>query len=148
MSIRPTRLGHVVLRVRDVKRSERFYTDILGLESKGWIDDKAVFLRSDPTIDHDLALFEVGEDAPVPEDGGVGLYHFAYELESFDDLQEAYETVLENDVDIAGYGDHGDTKGLYLRDPDGNEVELYAVIPGSEVMALEQMLEEGFPPPT
>ena len=148
MAIRPTRLGHLVLRVRNVDRAEEFYGGILGLEVKGRIEDKMVFFRSNPDVDHDLAIMAIGEGAPGPNSEGVGLYHFAYELGSFGELQDAYRTVVENNVRIAGYGDHGDTKGLYIFDPDGNEIELYALAPGSEDLKLESMLKDGIEAPS
>lgn len=148
MGIKPTRLGHLVLRVRNIDSSEEFYGRILGLEVKGRGGDKMVFFRSNPEVDHDLAVMEIGEDAPGPDSNGVGLYHFAYELGSFEDLRDAYGTVVENNVKIAGYGDHGDTKGLYIFDPDGNEIELYALAPGSEDLKLESMLKDGIGAPT
>ena len=111
MAIKPTRLGHLVLRVRNVKRSVEFYGGILGLEVKEPAGDKMVFFRSNTEVDHDLAVMEIGEEASGPDSNGVGLYHFAYELGSFEELQDAYRTVLDNNVRIAGYGDHGDTKG-------------------------------------
>ena len=143
MKISPTRLGHIVLRVRNLNRSEEFYSGILGLEVKGRHEDKMVFLRSNPDVDHDLALVAIGDQAPGPEANRVGLYHFAYEFGSIDELRTAYRLVLDNRVRIAGYGDHGDTKGLYILDPDGNEVELYALVPGSESLSLESLLKEG-----
>ena len=148
MAIKPTRLGHLVLRVRNVKKSKEFYGGVLGLEVKEPAGDKMVFFRSNPEVDHDLAVMEIGEEASGPDSNGVGLYHFAYELGSFEELREAYRTVLDNDVRIAGYGDHGDTKGLYIFDPDGNEIELYAIAPGSEELKLESMLKEGVGAPS
>ena len=143
MKISPTRLGHIVLRVRNLNRSEEFYSGTLGLEVKGRHEDKMVFLRSNPDVDHDLALVAIGEQAPGPEANRVGLYHFAYEFGSIDELRTAYRLVVDNRVRIAGYGDHGDTKGLYILDPDGNEVELYALVPESESLSLESLLKEG-----
>ena len=143
MKISPTRLGHIVLRVRNLNRSEEFYSGILGLEVKGRHEDKMVFLRSNPDVDHDLALVAIGDQAPGPEANRVGLYHFAYEFGSIDELRTAYRLVVDNSISIAGYGDHGDTKGLYILDPDGNEVELYALVPGSESLSLESLLKEG-----
>ena len=101
-----------------------------------------VFFRSNPDVDHDLALMEIGEEASGPDSESVGLYHFAYELGSLEDLQEAYRVVVEKGISIAGYGDHGDTKGLYIFDPDGNEIELYAVAPGTESTPLKTLLED------
>ena len=94
MKISPTRLGHVVLRVRNINRSEAFYSGILGLEVKGRHEDKMVFLRSNPDVDHDLALVAIGEEAPGPDANSVGLYHFAYELGSFEELRDAYQLVV------------------------------------------------------
>lgn len=148
MAIKPTRLGHLVLRVRNVDRSEEFYGGILGLEVKGRAGDDMVFFRSHPDVDHDLAVMAVGDGASGPDRKGVGLYHFAYELGSFEELQEAYRTVIDNNVRIAGYGDHGDTKGLYIFDPDGHEIELYALVPGSEELKLESMLKDGVGAPS
>ena len=87
MAIKPTRLGHLVLRVRNVKKSKEFYGSILGLEVKEPAGDKMVFFRSNPEVDHDLAVMEIGEEASGPDSNGVGLYHFAYELGSFEELR-------------------------------------------------------------
>ena len=140
--IKIKRLGHLVIRVRNVKRSEEFYSNVLGLEVKGRYDDKMVFFRSNHEVDHDLAIMGIGDDAPGPEATRVGLYHFAYELDSLDDLREAYSSIKEKGVSIAGFGDHGDTKGLYIFDPDGNEIELYAIAPQHEGTPLETLLTE------
>jgi len=137
--IKPVRLGHLVLRVRNVIRSEKFYRNILGLEVRNRLENGMVFFRSNEEIDHDLAIMQVGDDAPGPSSAAVGLYHFAYELSSFKELEEAYQIIQENGVLIAGFGDHGDTKSLYILDPDGNEVELYALAPGQEEIALKDL---------
>lgn len=148
MAIKPTRLGHLVLRVRNVERSEEFYRGVLGLEVKARAGDNMVLFRSNPDVDHDLAVTGIGEEAPGPDANRVGLYHFAYEFGSFEELQEVYQTVVDNEVRIAGFGDHGDIKGLYIFDPDDNEIELYALVPGSEDMKLESMLKEGVVQPS
>ena len=122
--IKPQRLGHLVLRVRDLKRSEEFYNKILGLKVTGRAGDMMTFFSS--TDDHhDLAITKLGEDAPGPDPNRVGLYHFAYQLGSLDELKEAYRFLGEKGVKIAGMGDHGQTKSLYFFDPDGNEIEVY-----------------------
>ena len=141
--IKPRRLGHLVLRVRDIERSEKFYSQVLGLEVKGREGDMMAFFRSNKDVDHDLAIMKIADDAPGPEPTRVGLYHFAYELGSFDELTEASRTVKDAGVRIAGYGDHGDTKGLYILDPDGNEIELYAEAPEHESTPLEELLTKG-----
>jgi len=120
--IKPKMLGHLVIRVRDAQRSEDFYTKVLGLEVRGRArGGKMRFFTSNPEIDHEIAVAEIGEDAVGPFPDQVGLYHMAWELADMDELKDAYQVVLDNNVDIAGFGDHGVTKGLYIRDPDGIE---------------------------
>ena len=143
--IKPTRLGHVVLRVRDLKRSEEFYTKFLGLEVKGRGGDRIVFFRSNEDTDHDLAISNVGAGAPGPEATRVGMYHFAYEFESIEDIKEAYRLTQEMDIRIAGFGDHGEIKGLYILDPDGIEIELCTFAPEYKDTPLEQLLTQGEP---
>jgi catechol-2,3-dioxygenase len=142
--IKPKMLGHLVIRVRDAKRSEDFYHDVLGLEvrNRTW-GGKMVFLTSNPEIDHEIALAELGPNAVGPFPDQVGLYHMAWELADMDELKDAYQVVLDNKVDIAGFGDHGETKGLYIRDPDGIEIELFADAPEFEKTPLEAILTGG-----
>ena len=145
--IKPKRLGHLVLRVRDIERSEEFYSQVLGLEVKGRGGDTMVFFRSNRDVDHDLAIAKIADDAPGPEQGRVGLYHFAYELGSIDEIKDAYRILTDRGVRIAGFGDHGEIKGLYLLDPDDNEVELYAFAPEVEKTPLEEILVESLGQP-
>jgi len=119
--IKPRNLGHLVIRVRDLKISEEFYTKFMGLEVSGRGGDSMVFFRSNDSVHHDLAIAKLDGDAPGPEQDRVGLYHFAYEFESFDEIREAYRLTQELGVRIAGFGDHGESKGLYILDPDGIE---------------------------
>ncbi|MDA0264837.1 MAG: VOC family protein [Chloroflexi bacterium] len=139
--IKPRMLGHLVIRVRDAQRSEDFYTKVLGLEVRNRTrDGKMRFFTSNPEIDHELAVAELGLDAAAPDPTQVGLYHMAWELAGMDELKDAYQVVVDNHVDIAGFGNHGDTKGLYIRDPDGIEIELYAFAPEYESTPLEEIL--------
>ena len=126
---RPKRLGHLVLRVRELERSEQFYTDTLGLEVTGRIPDRMVFMGAGPHSSHELALVAVGPDAPGPEKDRVGLYHFAWEMESYDQLRKLYRELKQKDISIAGIGDHGISMGVYFFDPDGNEIEVFYELP-------------------
>ena len=142
--IKPRMLGHLVIRVRDAQRSEDFYTKILGLEVRNRTrGGKMRFFTSNPEIDHELAVAEIGDEAVGPISEHIGLYHMAWELADMDELKDAYQVVLDNDVDVAGFGDHGATKGLYIRDPDGIEIELYAYAPDFEKTPLQELLKGG-----
>ena len=139
--IKPKMLGHIVIRVRDAQRSEDFYTKVLGLEVRNRTrGGKMRFFTSNPDIDHEIAVAEIGEDAVGPFPDQVGLYHMAWELADMDELKDAYQVVLDNNVEIAGFGDHGVTKGLYIRDPDGIEIELFVDAPEFEKTPLQETL--------
>jgi catechol-2,3-dioxygenase len=126
-------LGHVVLYVRDVARSVRFYRDLLGwrqLELGGQAMPVAMF--SGGRTHHELLLIEVGEGAaPIPSGRRLGLYHFGLKVgDSDEELREVLARLLEEQVPIVGTADHGMTHSLYITDPDGNEIELYIDVPG------------------
>ena len=114
-------IGHVHLKVRDVERATAFYTDVFDL-AVGDRYDRFVFLTFGEHH-HDVALQEVGHDAPGPE-GGVGLYHAAIEVESRADLEAVYTTLCGRGVTVSPV-DHGISKALYFTDPDGNGLEAY-----------------------
>ena len=133
-----------MIRVRDAKRSEDFYHDVLGLEVRNRTrGGNMVFLSSNPEIDHEIALAELGPNAVGPFPDQVGLYHMAWELADMDELKDAYQVVLDYKVDIVGFGDHGETKGLYIRDPDGIEIELFTNAPEFEKTPLKENLTGG-----
>ena len=117
--IKPSRLGHLVIRVRDLERSQEFYTQVLGLEVKGRGGDRMVFFRSNPDVDHDLAIMKIGSDAAPPDPDRVGLYHFAYELGSIEELTDAYQVVQEKGVRVAGFGDLKEVDGLWVPEDFG-----------------------------
>lgn len=119
-------LNHAVLWVRDARRSAAFYQDVLGFVAVH-ATSKSVFLRAPESAnDHDLGVFEVGEAAgPVP---GVGLYHLAWEVPTLADLR-SYAAKLAEAGALVGATDHGTTKGLYAKDPDGLEFEVCWLVP-------------------
>lgn len=127
--VKPKRLGHLVLRVRDLARSEQFYTDVLDLGVTARVGDAMVFLSAAGNSSHELALMAIGDESPGPQPDRVGLYHFAWEMGSFDDLQKIYQELRAKKVDIVGKGDHGISLGVYFLDPDGNEIEVFYELP-------------------
>ena len=86
--IKPRMLGHVVIRVRDAQRSENFYTKVLGLEVRNRTrGGKMRFFTSNPEIDHELAVAEIGEEAVGPFPEHIGMYHMAWELANMDEIK-------------------------------------------------------------
>ena len=125
-----TRLNHAVLFVRDAARSADFYSRVFGfVKVAEEMGGAAIFMRAAETSNHhDLGLFSVGPDAPGPRRGGVGLYHLAWEVPSIRALAAAAEA-LQGEGALTGASDHGVSKSLYGRDPDGNEFELMWAVP-------------------
>lgn len=128
------RLNHAVLYVRDVRRSVDFYSNVLGFQAVSMLPQGfsgAAFLQAPgSTNDHDLGLFEIGE-AAAPSPAGrraVGLYHLAWEVDTLADL-ERIAVALSEAGGLVGASDHGTTKSLYGKDPDGLEFEVVWLIP-------------------
>ncbi|MDE3076971.1 MAG: VOC family protein [Chloroflexota bacterium] len=121
-------LGHIVLYVRDVERSRRFYGEVLGWHEIGpsYRGSSAAAFSSGRTH-HELLLIEVGPDAtPIPQGRRVGLYHIGLKVgETDEELREMINRLMEYDVTIVGASDHTVTHSLYILDPDGNEIELF-----------------------
>lgn len=127
---RPKKLGHLVLKVRDIQKSVKFYTEIVGLEVSDWIEDKMVFLRCGEDH-HDLGLFQLPPDAADnggSGDNAPGLEHLSYEVEDYAVIKRTVSFLQKNGVEIVrGPGKHGPGENIFLvfRDPDGNYVEYY-----------------------
>lgn len=117
------KLGHVHIKVSDLKRAVEFYTKLLGFKVTERVGNHYVFLTFGKAH-HDLALQNVGPDAPKPEPHTIGLYHAAYELESEDELKRLYEKLNQAKTEVYPV-DHGISKALYFSDPDGNGIEVY-----------------------
>jgi catechol-2,3-dioxygenase len=130
MPVTITRLNHAVLFVRDVDRAAEFYRSVFGFEEmERPTGMRAAFMRSPIGGNHhDLGLFEVGADAPRPPRGSVGLYHLAWEVPTIEDLVAAARELSAAGA-MTGASDHGVSKSLYGRDPDGNEFEVMWQVP-------------------
>jgi len=115
----PKQLGHIALRVRDVDRAVQFYSDVLGLtvRNKG----RVAFLGAREDASHEIALFPLPADAPVPEPNRVGLYHMAWEMASFAELEALHRRLQQSGARIVGYSDQ--QCNVMFLDPDGNELE-------------------------
>lgn len=124
-----TRLNHAVLYVSDLDRSVEFYKTAFGFEEIDRAGGRMAFLRAAGTENHhDLGLMAVGADAPTPPHGATGLYHLAWEVATIDDLAESAAALAGMDA-LVGMSDHGVSKSLYGKDPDGIEFELMWRVP-------------------
>lgn len=125
-------LNHAVLWIRDLDRSVAFYRDVLGMEVVEQHAGRAAFLRARGSgRHHSLGLFAIGADAaPVaPAPGGqVALYHLAWQVDSITDLAEIHDRLAAAGA-LVGASDHGVSKSLYARDPDGLEFEVMFALP-------------------
>jgi len=118
-------VGHIHLKVADLDRSLAFYRDVLGLEVQQRWANQAAFLSAGG-YHHHVALntWESAGGAPPPR-GSTGLYHAAFLYPTRRALAVAVHRLLAAGVPLDGAADHGVSEAVYLRDPDGNGVELY-----------------------
>jgi len=135
---RINKVGHVVLNVKDVEASAKFYTEALGMEVMRLREGNAAFL-SFGTQHHDIALFKATEDAEM---GALGLNHIAFQIEGGEtELRQLYGRLVQHGAKVDYTTDHGITHSVYFFDPDGNRLEIF-----SEVMdpdAGRQYMREG-----
>jgi len=119
------RIGHVHLKVADLERALDFYCGVLGFElTQRWGED-AAFISAGGYHHHiGLNTWESRGGSP-PAPGSTGLYHFAILYPNRRELAEALRRLLDAGVPLQGASDHGVSEALYLRDPDGNGIELY-----------------------
>lgn len=118
-------LGHIVLKVRDLKRSVPFYRDVLGFKEVARYGSKMVFFSLGENH-HDLALAEIGSSASMPNSNSVGLYHAAFKVgDSLQELKWFKDRLEWHGVRIIGMSDHQVSQSIYISDPDGIEIEIY-----------------------
>lgn len=132
-----TRLNHAVLFVRDLEASVAFYRDMLQfapIEDLAGLTGAAFLRAPGSSNDHDLGLFEVGSAAGASGAGRstVGLYHLAWEVDTLDEMARIAGS-LQSAGALTGASDHGTTKALYARDPDGLEFEVSWLVPADRI---------------
>ena len=118
-------IGHVHLKVADLERALVFYRDVLGFELTQRYGDEAAFLSAGG-YHHHIGL-NTGESAggKPPPSSTTGLYHLAIAYPTRAELADALRRLIRAAIPLDGASDHGVSEALYLRDPDGNGVELY-----------------------
>ncbi len=145
-------LGHVVLYVRDLKQSVKFYADVLGWRQifphKERVGMSPIAVFSSGRTHHELLLIEVGSHAaPLPPNPRVGLYHIGLKIgDSDNELREAKARLEQAGVPITGASDHTVSHSLYIADPDGNEIELYIDVPGVDWHTDPSLVLSGIKP--
>ena len=130
-----TRLNHAVLYVRDLERTVAFYREALGFRVKVEIPGQAAFLQAEAsTNDHDLGVFALGSTAgdSAAGRGTVGLYHLAWEVDTLEELERIQGELAGRNA-LVGATDHGTTKALYGKDPDGLEFEVCWLVPADRL---------------
>jgi len=119
------KLGHVVLKVRDLERSEAFYTSVVGLQVTGRLPGRMVFFSVPGNQDsHDLALWKVGPEAAPAQARQVGLFHVAWQVDRPEDLEAFHARLVREGVSVRGTVDHGANLSVYFDDPDGHMLEM------------------------
>jgi catechol 2,3-dioxygenase len=127
-----TRIGHVHLKVSDLERAVAFYRDALGFALTQRYGDSAVFMSAGGYHHHlGLNTWESRGGSPPPA-GTTGLYHFAILYPDRNELARALKRLIDHGVPIDGASDHGVSEAIYLRDPDGNGIEIYRDRPQQE----------------
>ena len=128
-ALRPKGWGHAVLKVRNLRRSERFYTEVIGFHVVG--RRTGMSFLSLGGEHHDIALYEAGPMARMPGAGSLGVVHLAFAMEDENALRRYYAH-LRGKAQILGAVDHIVSRSFYIADPDGYILELYANAPMEE----------------
>src|SRR2546421_6326449 len=126
MAIRVRNVGHVVLKVRDIERSARFYRDVLGLKevARGEFGRPMAFFSTGDNH-HDVAVMEMGPDAPAPPPEGTGLYHVALPVGTTPEELRAARAHLEaHGIAKMRVRDPLGSQSIYLHEPGGNMIQL------------------------
>jgi len=125
-------IGHVHLKVAEIDRALAFYRDVLGFEVMQRLGDSAAFISAGGYHHHlGLNTWESRGGSPPPP-GATGLYHVAIRYPDRCTLGDALRRLVDAGIPLDGATDHGVSEALYLRDPDGNGVELYRDRPSEE----------------
>jgi len=132
MAHKDTTVGHIHLTVSDLDRSLAFYCDLLGFEISARYGDSAVFLSAGGYHHHIGLNTWAGKSATPAPKGHTGMYHVAFLYPSRKELAKVLQKLIDAKYSPDGLADHGVSEAIYLRDPDGNGVELYVDRPRKE----------------
>ncbi len=125
--IKPQRIGHLIIGVRNLERAKAFYHGVLGLDITLELKEPPMVLFASSSRDHhEIGCLELGENAEAPRPGQIGVHHIAFRMANEQDLIEAYQRLRAAKVPVECTVDHGLTHSVYLTDPDGYTIEFYA----------------------
>lgn len=127
-----TTVGHIHLTVADLDRALLFYRDLLGFEISARYGDSAVFLSAGGYHHHIGLNTWSGSGATPPPQGHTGMYHVAFLYPNRKELARVLKHLIDAGYPIDGTADHGVSEAIYMKDPDGNGVEIYCDRPKSE----------------
>jgi catechol 2,3-dioxygenase len=116
--------------MRDLEKAKAFYRDFLGMKI-GNESERGIFFRFDD-YHHDIAIFKTGDDAELPQANQVGLVHVALVTDGLETVKYYYDRAKAFGVEIVGTNNHAITNSLYIKDPEGNTIEIYAEVPTEE----------------
>jgi catechol-2,3-dioxygenase len=149
MGIHLERVGHCLIKVRDVERSCKFFVDVLGFQLMEQDPDHGGVFLSLPGDGHTIDLSPVGNPEtatpPVGQQDGVGVLHIAFKVASYEALHDAYDTLKANNVEIMRMTDHVSQRSMYFSDPDGNTLEIYYEFPRAREIFLTGRADEDAP---
>jgi catechol 2,3-dioxygenase len=131
------RIGHVHLKVSNLKRSLEFYCDLLGFELTTMYGNDAAFVSAGGYHHHIGLNTWFSKNAPPAPKHSVGLFHTAILYPTRRDLATIFQRLRNENYPLTGASDHGVSEALYLDDPDGNGVELYCDRPKEQWSYLE-----------
>jgi catechol-2,3-dioxygenase len=127
------RIGHVLLKVADPKRSKEFYTDVLGFTVVEEDPEHGGTFMTLGEQGHtlDLSPIDDPESAQRPALNRVGVHHIAFQVDSYEALKDAYFTLQERGIEVVRAVDHVSQQSIYFHDPDGNRLEIYYELPNA-----------------
>lgn len=120
-----THVGHVHLKVADLDRAIAFYRDVLGFSVTQTYGTEAAFLSAGGYHHHIGLNTWMSKGQPPAPARSAGLFHLALLYPTRADLARVLRQLIDHGIALEGASDHGVSEALYLRDPDGNGVELY-----------------------
>ncbi len=134
MDFKVRRSGHIVIRVSDVKRSVKFFIEVVGLKLFGDTPRGLHFLTADFEANHHMVLVRPARPGAAPPDTAsrIGMVAASYEIASMDELKRLYIRLVDFGAGIDRSEDRGSIKAIFAFDPDGNLFEFYCREPGAK----------------